>query len=717
MPVDKKKELASNVSGSGFAVRDNTRTRFTDDIGYLPASSASFKERDVDITENPLGYMPIIGDVLQAGQAVRDAMDKRYGRALLNAGLLLVPNMAERPVKELINGVETLLRRPTSSSRLLRRADDFFPYSGRNFLTHGIPSEYMEPITKGEDRLFITPSFAVTRPMDHNLVIDNPMRYNDYVFIADKSLLDDSVIYKGDGMTPTLGSPKYTSKYGWGSIPSSDIESVSEDLWQETLHGPHRGTGPKISVDDLSYMDTPLSDRYFEAVIHGPVPVNRMKFGLYPVPESRDAEKVVRALDDTGIPYMLYDKKYVPPYGSGVKIPYAGYNIYENGLLDAMTGPAKDLAFASGGSIHIKPSHRGRLTELKARTGKTEAELYNDGNPAHKKMVVFARNARKWSHADGGFLHEYPDGGRIRGKQNGRFFVTELSPRREKKFQDWYAGVAPVLGLDPNPDTYEHAYDYRGYWLNNRDADVSSPDFHFPDTWKQPHHPTFSNESIYAKGREGVGHWEGDTFVPGPFNNLMQATEPSAQTATPVVSSNYSPSEGILNYIKDIEQYRGDWYQDGNGVWTVGYGFTGDDVRKRFPNGMTRDEADRYFADTVSRRVPMFISATPNFDKLNQNQRDALFSYYYNIGHGGYTRKSPAMQKALEAMDLDTVVKNIDFGYNDSKNRGLRKRRDYERSLFGTPMDYGGYMDRLRKVYGDNESIKAAILRAKNKKK
>lgn len=52
----------------------------------------------------------------------------------------------------------------------------------------------------------------------------------------------------------------------------------------------------------------------------------------------------------------------------------------------------------SGGSIYIKPSHRGRLTELKARTGKSESELYNDGNPAHKKMVVFARNARKWHH-------------------------------------------------------------------------------------------------------------------------------------------------------------------------------------------------------------------------------------------------------------------------------------------------------------------------------
>ena len=57
---------------------------------------------------------------------------------------------------------------------------------------------------------------------------------------------------------------------------------------------------------------------------------------------------------------------------------------------------------AKGGRIEIK--HPGRLTALKKRTGKTEAELYNDGNPEHKKMVVFARNARKWKKAYGGFL-------------------------------------------------------------------------------------------------------------------------------------------------------------------------------------------------------------------------------------------------------------------------------------------------------------------------
>ena len=73
---------------------------------------------------------------------------------------------------------------------------------------------------------------------------------------------------------------------------------------------------------------------------------------------------------------------------------------YKNGGIISTPVRREDIrpSLANGGGIYIKPSHRGRLTELKARTGKTESELYNDGNPAHKKMVVFARNARKWNH-------------------------------------------------------------------------------------------------------------------------------------------------------------------------------------------------------------------------------------------------------------------------------------------------------------------------------
>jgi hypothetical protein len=48
--------------------------------------------------------------------------------------------------------------------------------------------------------------------------------------------------------------------------------------------------------------------------------------------------------------------------------------------------------YANGGKIHIKPSHRGRLTELKKRTGKSEAELYKTGGPAVRKSAVLERD-------------------------------------------------------------------------------------------------------------------------------------------------------------------------------------------------------------------------------------------------------------------------------------------------------------------------------------
>jgi len=48
--------------------------------------------------------------------------------------------------------------------------------------------------------------------------------------------------------------------------------------------------------------------------------------------------------------------------------------------------------------IHIKPANRGKLTRLKKRTGKSESELYKTGGPAVRKMITFARNARKWKH-------------------------------------------------------------------------------------------------------------------------------------------------------------------------------------------------------------------------------------------------------------------------------------------------------------------------------
>lgn len=288
------------------------------------------------------------------------------------------------------------------------------------------------------------------------------------------------------------------------------------------------------------------------------------------------------------------------------------------------------------------------------------------------------------------------DGKRYRtgGKVDEKTFTTKLTKKQEDKFQNWYKNVSYELGLDSNPDNPLHAYDYRGFWLENRnkDIDYTQPDFHFTDTYKKPDHPTFSVESKYADKKYGidpktVGHWDGENFISGSFNDLIAARTDRPTKQLEYSKQPYEPSKEIIDYIKSTEGFRDKWYQDGKGIWTVGYGFTGSKVKKLFPNGMTREQADKYLTDSLNVRKQILQRDTPNWDSLNQNQRDALLSYHYNIGEGKY-RNSPNMQKGLQEKDWDTVSKNIDAGYNDKKNPGLRKRRDYERNLFNTPVEY-----------------------------
>lgn len=56
----------------------------------------------------------------------------------------------------------------------------------------------------------------------------------------------------------------------------------------------------------------------------------------------------------------------------------------------------------SGGTIHINPANKGKFTETKKRTGKSTEELTHSKNPLTRKRAVFAQNAKKWNHKEGG---------------------------------------------------------------------------------------------------------------------------------------------------------------------------------------------------------------------------------------------------------------------------------------------------------------------------
>lgn len=66
---------------------------------------------------------------------------------------------------------------------------------------------------------------------------------------------------------------------------------------------------------------------------------------------------------------------------------------------------------ANGSGIHIKKENKGKFTETKKRTGKSTEELTHSKNPLTRKRAIFAQNAKKWKHEDGGYVHK-PNGHR-----------------------------------------------------------------------------------------------------------------------------------------------------------------------------------------------------------------------------------------------------------------------------------------------------------------
>lgn len=80
-------------------------------------------------------------------------------------------------------------------------------------------------------------------------------------------------------------------------------------------------------------------------------------------------------------------------------------------------------------------------------------------------------------------------------------YDTKLTPSEEQEFRRWKAKYAP---RDSGYD-----YDLRGAFKEGLRPDARTG--HWPDKYKKPNHPTFSNESKYATS--DAPHWVGKKLV------------------------------------------------------------------------------------------------------------------------------------------------------------------------------------------------------------
>ena len=141
-------------------------------------------------------------------------------------------------------------------------------------------------------------------------------------------------------------------------------------------------------------------------------------------------------------------------------------------------------------------------------------------------------------------------------------------------------------------------------------------------------------------------------------------------------------SQTGVNLIKGFEGKRLVAYDDGVGVWTIGYGTI------KYPNGIrvkkgdtcTELQAETYLKSDLVK----FENAINRLVKvpLNQNQFDALASFTYNLGETNLS-KSTLLRK-LNAKDYKGAADQF-LVWNKAGGRvltGLVRRREAERNLF-----------------------------------
>lgn len=155
---------------------------------------------------------------------------------------------------------------------------------------------------------------------------------------------------------------------------------------------------------------------------------------------------------------------------------------------------------AKGSGIHIKKENRGKFTATKKRTGKTTEELTHSKNPLTRKRAIFAQNAKKWKHEDGGNVHK-PNGHRSI-LDNGWFKTKDLKKNHPLTYQ-WGGSFTTGALVDAiyNNGT-EQKYGKGNY--NNFNPKLLSQlkpneNNHYNDVVKYKNHPTHPSRGKFNK--------------------------------------------------------------------------------------------------------------------------------------------------------------------------------------------------------------------------
>ena len=187
---------------------------------------------------------------------------------------------------------------------------------------------------------------------------------------------------------------------------------------------------------------------------------------------------------------------------------------------------------AKGSGIHIKKENRGKFTETKKRTGKTTEELTHSKNPLTRKRAIFAQNAKKWKHEDGGEVHK-PNGHRSI-LDNGWFKTKDLKKNHPLTYQQGGSFTTGALVDAIYDNGSEQKYGNGNY--NNVNTALFSKykptgkDQHRDDRVKLINHPTHPKRGRFTN--DGMKFYMSDFGMNNPNLTLFGAPDnyPDGQT-------------------------------------------------------------------------------------------------------------------------------------------------------------------------------------------
>lgn len=136
-------------------------------------------------------------------------------------------------------------------------------------------------------------------------------------------------------------------------------------------------------------------------------------------------------------------------------------------------------------------------------------------------------------------------------------------------------------------------------------------------------------------------------------------------------------SQNGINLIKKYEGCALNAYKCPAGVWTIGYGHTGNDVYEGLK--ISQKDADYLLSIDLHKFVCLVSKYDYKYD-FTQNEFDALVSFAYNIGSIDQLTAKGTRSKSL-------IAKKI-LLYNKASGKvlkGLVRRREDEQRLFLNP--------------------------------